>query len=258
MDKIVLITGASSGIGEQFKNMFECDGDIVINMSVDVKDEDEKNYKLDVSNRKQVFDVIDKIYSTYGKIDMLINCAGFGVFGAIEMLAEEKCKQIFDVNFYGTLWCCQAVLKYMKAGARIVNIASAAALFAIPYRALYSASKSAVLMLSYGLRMELSDFGIDVITLCPGDIKTNFSKNRDITLSTNNKYGEKIKKSAQKIADGEAKRMDKVTACKKMYKLINKKNPKAMYIIGKKVKTLNFGKRFISTNKLLNITQKKY
>lgn len=258
MNKVVLITGASSGIGEQLKLLYENDGNIVVNISIDVKEEDDKNYKLDVSNKQQVFDVTDKIYARFGKIDVLINCAGYGVFGAIEMLTEEKCRQIFDVNYFGTLWCCQSVLRYMKKGGLIVNIASAAALFAIPYRTMYSASKSAVLMLSFGLRMELNNFGINVVALCPGDIKTNFSKNRDITLDTNNKYGEKIKKSSEKIANGENKRMDKITACKKMYKIINKKHPKAMYIIGKKIKLLNFGKKLISTNKLLKIIENKY
>lgn len=258
MNKVIVITGASSGIGEQLKLMYENVGDIVVNLSIDVKEEDKKNFKVDVSNRQNVFDVIDKVFKIYSKIDMLINCAGYGVFGAVEMLTEEKCKQIFDVNFYGTLWCCQSAIRYMQKGARIVNIASAAALFAIPFRTMYSASKSAVLMLSFGLRMELKDFGIDVVALCPGDIKTNFSKNRDITLNTNNKYGEKIIKSAQKIQDGEHKRMSKTTACKKIFKIINKKHTKAMYIIGKKIKLLNFGQKFISKNKLLNITAKNY
>ena len=258
MKKIVLITGASSGIGEQLKKHYEQDGDVVINLSVDVKKEDDQNFMLDVSNRDMVFETIDKIYEKYQQIDVLVNCAGYGVFGAIELLDEKKCRQIFDVNYFGTLWCCQAVLQYMKKGGLIVNISSAAGLFAIPYRTMYSASKSAVLMLSFGLRMELKSFGVNVVCLCPGDIKTNFSKNRDITLSTNDKYGKKIEKSAEKILQGEHKRMSKEIACAKMYKIITKKKPKAMYIIGKKIKVLNFGQKFISKNKLLCIIEKKY
>lgn len=258
MKRVVVITGASSGIGEQLKMQYQKDGNIVINLSVDVDLEDDYNYKVDVSNRQQVFETIDNIFKKFNQIDVLVNCAGYGVFGAVELLSEQKCKQIFDVNYFGTLWCCQAVLRYMKKGALIVNVASAAGLFAIPYRTMYSASKSAVLMLSFGLRMELKGFGINVTCLCPGDIKTNFSKNRDITLITNNKYGEKIKKSAQKIADGEHKRMSKEDACTKIYKIITKKRPKTMYIIGKKIKFLNFAQKIISKNKLLNLTEKLY
>ena len=258
MEKVVISTGASSGIGEQLKNMYEKDGDIVVNMSIDVKEEDDKNIKLDVSNRQMCFDAIDKVYATFGKIDVLINCAGYGVFGAIELLTEEKCKQIFDVNFYGTLWCSQAVLKYMKAGARIINLASAAGIFAVPYRTMYSACKSAVIMLSFGLRMELKSFGVQVACICPGDIKTNFSKNRDITLTTNNKYGEKIEKSCKKIEKNEHKRMDKEKACKKIYKICTKKHLNAMYLIGKKIKFLNFAQKLVSKDKLLSIIEKKY
>lgn len=258
MSKVVLITGASSGIGEQLKLMYEKDGNTVINLSIDVKENDDKNYKLDVSNRAEVFEVVNKIYAKYNQIDVLVNCAGYGVFGAIELLEEQKCKQIFDVNFYGSLWCCQAVLQYMQKGGLIVNISSAAGLFAVPFRAMYSASKSAVLMMSYGLTMELKNFGINVVAICPGDIKTNFSKNRDITLKTNNKYGKRIENSVNHIAEGEHKRMDKTTASQKIYKIITKKKLKPMYIIGKKIKFLNFGKRLISNGQLLSITGKKY
>ncbi len=258
MNKVVLITGASSGVGEELKKHYELDGDVVINLSIDVKKEDKKNYKLDVSSREQVFEVVGKIFEVYGKIDVLINCAGFGVFGAIELLALEKCQKIFDVNFFGTLWCCQAVLKYMKKGARIVNISSAGAIFCLPFRTMYSASKVAVLNLSFGLRMELKNAGIDVVCICPGDIKTNFSANRDITLNTNDKYASQIEKSCNKIALGEHKRMDKQTACKKIYKICTKKKTRAMYIIGGKYKFLNFAQRFISKNKLLKIIQNKY
>ena len=258
MNKIVIITGASSGIGEQLKINYEKDGDTVINLSIDANSDGEKNFKLDVSNREEVFNVFEKIYQKYGKIDVLVNCAGYGVFGAVELLSETKCKQIFDVNYFGTLWCCQAVLQYMKKGARIINFASAAGLFAVPFRTMYSSVKSAVLMLSFGLKMELQKFGIDVVCLCPGDIKTNFSKNRDITVDTNNKYGESIQKSLNKITAGESNRMDKVKATKKIYKIITKKRVKAMYIIGRKIKFLNFMQRFITKNKLLKITAKKY
>lgn len=258
MNKIVIITGASSGIGEELKKNYEQDGDIVINLSIDAVCDNKTNFKLDVSNREEVFGVINKIYNIYGKIDVLINCAGYGTFGAVELLSEQKCRQIFDVNYFGTLWCCQAVLQYMKKGAKIVNFASAAGLFAIPYRTMYSSVKSAVLMLSFGIRMELSPYGIDVVCLCPGDIKTNFSKNRDITIQTNEKYGNSIQNSLNKITNSESKRMNKTKASKKIYKIITKKRTKAMYIIGGKIKFLNFMQRFVSKNKLLKIIQKKY
>ncbi len=258
MNKIVVITGASSGIGECLKKYYENDGDVVINMSLNCVAEDNKNYSVDVSNKEAVFGVVDKVYSEFGRIDVLVNCAGYAVFGAVELLSEEKCKQIFYVNFFGTLWCIQACLKYMTAGARIVNIASAGAMFPLPFRTLYSASKSAVVNLSFGLKMELKNSGIDVVCICPGDIKTNFSKNRDISLNTNSRYGNQIEKSCNHIAKTEHKRMDKEYACKKIYHIITKKKVNCAYVIGKKYKFLNFASRFISKNKLLKIIEKKY
>ena len=255
MNKVVIITGASSGIGEELKANYTNDGDTVINLSLNAT-EDKYNYNVNVCDRARVFSVIEKIYNDFGKIDVLINCAGYGVFGAIELLEEQKCRQIFDVNFYGTLWCCQAVLRYMKSGARIVNISSACALYALPFRAMYSASKSAVNMLTYGLRMELASTGIDITCICPGDIKTNFSKNRDITLSTNNKYGARIETSCNHIAKRESKRMDKKKAVRKIYKICTKKRVKPMYIVSGKYNFFYFVSRFASNDAVLKVTNK--
>lgn len=255
--KLVVITGASSGIGECLKKMYEQDGHMVVNLSRGAR-EDDFNYCVDVSNRDLVFSTFKKIFEKFGKIDVLINCAGYGVFGAIELTEEQKSRQIFDVNYFGTLWCCQACLQYMQKGARIINISSACALYALPFRAMYSASKSAVNMLSYGLRMELKDFGIDVTCICPGDIKTNFSKNRDVTLDTNNKYGKKIEQSFNQIAKREHLRMDREKAVKKIFKICSKKRTKPMYIVSGKYNVLYFFTRFTSNNLILNMTNKLF
>ena len=220
-EKVIVITGASSGIGEQLKYLYENDGSVVINLSIDAQN-DNKNIALDVSNNESVKLAFKNIYDVYKRIDVLVNCAGYGVFGAIELLPEEKCKQIFDVNFFGTLWCCREALKYMKKGSRIINISSACAIFPLPFRSMYCASKSAVSMMSFGLGMELRDAGIEVTAICPGDIKTNFSKNRDKTLTTNDRYKNRIENSAKQIEMREEKRMDKVFASKKIYKICNK------------------------------------
>lgn len=257
MQKIVVITGASSGIGEELKNNYQKDGDIVVNLSLSCE-QDKYNYAVDVSDKGSIEKVFEQIYADFGKIDVLINCAGYGVFGAVELLSEEKCRKIFDVNYFGTLWCCQEALKYMQKGSRIINISSACALYSLPFRAMYSASKSAVNMLTYGLRMELAGSGIEITCICPGDIKTNFSKNRDITLDTNNKYGERIKKSCDQIASREHMRMDKQKAVKKIYKICTKKRIKPMYIVSKKYNILYFATRFTSQNTILKATNKLF
>ena len=113
-------------------------------------------------------------------------------------------------------------------------------------------------MLSYGLRMELKDSKIKVCCICPGDIKTNFSKNRDKSYATNKRYGDKIEKSAKQIEDREPKRMTLNYASKKIYKVCQKKNPKPMYIIGKSYKFLYFLQKIVPLKIILNYIQKHF
>ena len=120
----------------------------------------------------------------------------------------------------------------------------------------YSASKAGVSMLSYGLRMELKNSGIEVVCICPGDIKTNFSKNRVKTFETNERYGDKIEKSAKQIEDRESKRMTIEFATGKMFKIFNKKKHKPMYIIGSSMKWAYLANKMFSLNLILNTTNK--
>jgi len=256
MERNIVITGVTSGIGVKLKEMFESDGDRVFGISRSVEP-DEFKFVADVSNREQVFEVINTI-GKQNKIDMLINCAGYGQFGAVELLTEEEIKKQFDVNVFGTLWCVQAALPYMHKGSKIINISSASAFFALPFRSVYSASKAAVNMLSYGLKMELKNAGIMVTSICPGDIKTNFNKNRQANLTTNSRYGDRIEKSFSNIQARAEKRMSNEYASKCIYKICNKKKLKALYIVGKAYKFLNLCDRLFSKNTILNVTNKKF
>ena len=105
--------------------------------------------------------------------------------------------------------------------------------------------------------MELKDSGIDVVAICPGDVKTNFSANRQKTMQTNERYGKRIEKSAKQIEDRESKRMSVDFVTKKMYKIFNKKHTKPMYIIGKSIKFLNFLSKIVPIGLILHFTNKK-
>ena len=106
--------------------------------------------------------------------------------------------------------------------------------------------------------MELKSSKIQVTAICPGDIKTNFSKNRDITPLTNERYGKRIEESINSINNRQSKRMDRDVACKKIYKIINKKKLKPMYIVSKVYNFLYLAKRFSSEKALLNVTNKMF
>lgn len=249
--RTVVITGASSGIGKELCSIFEQDGFEVIKIARSLNNPDENEYSCDVSNFEQVLETFKQIAMKHHHIDILVNNAGFGLFGAAEFLPENECHKQFDVNFFGVLNCTKCALPLMTSGGKIINISSACALFSLPFRALYSASKAAVNSLSYGMRNELKNAGIDVVAICPGDVKTEFVQNRVKYFETNLRYGNQIERAADFVDSKNDKRMDKTKVAKKIYKISTKKKCKAMYVIGFKYKVLNFLSRLVPTSWLL-------
>lgn len=251
----IVITGSTSGIGLDLLTNLRNLGHNVIGISRSEKDS-ENSYTCDVSDYEKVIDVFRQINKKYGNIDVLINNAGYGVSGAIELIKKEDCDKIMDVNFNGVLYCSKAALPYMKKGSKIINISSACALFALPYRGLYCASKSAVTMLSYSLRMEVQRFGVEVCSVCPGDVKTNFTKNRVKVFDTNERYGTSIENSTKYIDSKEDKRMPVSVVTKKLIRLINRTKLPALQIIGAKYKLFYFFSKILPINTFLKIENK--
>ena len=176
MGRIVVITGGTSGIGLVLKNLFESNGDTVLTFSLE--DTGSPNhYQGNVDHEIKVRQVFNDIYQRHGRIDILINCAGIGMSAITELADMEEIKRVMDVNYYGTLYSTRSALPFMGHGAKILNMSSAMALFPVPFRSIYGSAKSAILNLSFSLRMELAPLGIDVIAMCPGNAKTNFTKN---------------------------------------------------------------------------------
>lgn len=241
--RTVVITGASSGIGKGLKERFEKKGDIVIDISLDGVD-----YKCDVGDDAKLKAVFDDIYLNYGEIDILVTCAGYGISGAVELLPEDATRKQFDVNFFGTANACKYALPIMKKKSKIVIISSATALFPVPFKTYYCASKAAVNSFAQGLKMELSKTQIDVTSICPGDIRTNFSKNRDKRYDTNERYGKSIELSTKPTEKTEKRRMNPDYAINKIMKVIEKKKFKPQYIIGKQYHLFYAFKRLVTTN----------
>lgn len=257
MGRIIVITGGTSGIGLDLKKLFEQKGDIVLTLSTRALDDD-NHYSVDISNQEQVSAAIEQIGNKYGKIDILINNAGFGMSGITELVDFNQISKLTEVNYYGVLHTIRAALKYMENGGKIVNISSAMALFPVPFRSIYGSVKAAVLNLSFSLRMELASLGIDVVAFCPGDIKTNFTKNRIKDFETNDRYGDRLKLATEKSDSREEKRIPCIKCAKAIYKKINKRKTKPYYIIGAKYKVLHFITRITPKSWLLKITNKLY
>lgn len=255
MERVVIITGGDSGIGKQTANLFKQSKDIVYILDKTEKKE-ENYYTCDVSNEHQVKEIICEIGLKHRKIDIVINCAGYGVSGALELIDTKTMEGIFDVNTKGTYIVTKYAIKYMTKGSKIINIASACALFALPYRGLYCASKSAVNMLSLSFNMELKPLGIDVCSICPGDVKTNFTKNRVKIFETNERYGNRIANAAYSIDKNHNKRMDADVVAKAIFKVANKRKVKPMKIVSGKIKFLYFISKFIPLSLFIKLTEK--
>lgn len=249
----ILITGSSSGMGKALRDYFTANGDNVLGISLSGDD-----YNCDVSDAEEMKKVFEQIKNKISTVDILINCAGFGIYGAIELIDNEKVQKQYDVNVMGTVNAIQNTLPIMSEEGKIINFSSICALFPIPFRSYYCSTKAAVSMLSDCLRMELSKTKIQVTAICPGEIKTNFTKNRVNTYETNEKYGDAPRYSIEKISTREDKRMPIEKATKILVKIIEKKKLKPQYLMDGKSKFLNAMSKLAPKSLLLKILKKMF
>lgn len=258
MNKIVVITGGTSGIGKQTAKLFKESGDKVFALGTHPDPLNEDEYFCDVRDEQALKESMKSVAEQFGKIDILICSAGFGISGAAELADSEETKRLFDVNYFGVLNAAKACLPYMVRGSKIVVIGSCCGLFAMPFRINYCASKSAVNMLAYGLKMELSHSKIDVCCINPGDVKTPFIQNRVKNFETNERYGKKVENAQAIVEKNNSKRMSVEYCAKKVYKIANKRKLKASYIIGNKYKVFNFLVKIFPINWFLKVSNKLF
>ena len=252
----VVITGGTSGIGKASLEKFCKKGDNVIILARNNPENLANFYKCDVSNNQEVESVFNTIGTKYAGIDVLVNNAGYGISGAIELVPNEDIEKLFDVNFFGVINCYKAALPYMRKNGSIINISSACALFPLPFRGLYCSSKSALNMLTFSMKMECKPFDVNVSAVCPGDVKTNFTKNRVKNFETNERYGQRIENATRKVDGREEKRMKPEKVANVIYSVSKKRNPKPFVIVGAKYKLLYFAMRFLPLSWLLHFTSK--
>lgn len=189
-DEVVVVTGASMGIGEAISKIFADHGAAVVMLSRDAGRAEaararvghaEKTLALacDVRNREEIDRVIGLTLHHYGRIDVWINNAGHGLLDSVADVDMAACRETFDTNLFGTIEAMQAVIPVMKqqGSGTIVNISSVAGHIPVPFLAIYSATKFAMNAIGKGARIELKKFGINVLTVCPGYVRTDFGAN---------------------------------------------------------------------------------
>jgi NAD(P)-dependent dehydrogenase (short-subunit alcohol dehydrogenase family) len=238
MNKVVLITGGSSGIGKSIGEFLHHKGFVVYGTSRNpdrILNSVFPLVALDVRDAASIESAIAKIIATSGRLDIVVNNAGVGITGPMEEIPTAEMKSHFDTNFFGPIEVMKAVLPQMRAqvDGLIINITSIAGYMGLPYRSMYSASKGALEIVTEALRMEVKAFGVQITNVAPGDFATNIASGRY--------HAPVIKGSAYEASYGESLRtMDEhVDAgsnpnemAEAVYKIIQTKNPKIHYKVG--------------------------
>lgn len=208
MKKVILITGASSGMGKSAARILIGQGHQVyaaarrVEEMKDLEDAGATILPLDLTREESIVACIDKILHKEDRIDVLINNAGYGSYGAVEDVPITEARRQFEVNLFGLARITQLVLPGMRAhrSGRIVNISSMGGRIYTPFAAWYHATKHALEGWSDCLRLELKEHGIDVVIIRPGAIKTPWSDvaaNNLLQSSGDGPYAPKVRKFAE-------------------------------------------------------------
>lgn len=235
MKKIAVVTGGNSGIGKCTALALKEKGCNVYDFSRrDIKTDGIIHISVDVTDEEAVRAAVEKVVKEQGRIDILVNCAGFGISGAVEFTDLSEAKRQFDVNFFGTVNVTKACIPVMRKSGqgRIVNISSVAAVAHIPFQTYYSASKAAIESYSQCLANEIHPYGVSVCAVEPGDICTEFTNARQKTFAGDDVYNGRISKSVSGMEKDEINGMSPEKAGEYIAKICLRKHVKPLYSIG--------------------------
>ena len=235
VESVALVTGGSSGIGLAAARALRDRGLTVFIVSRRPFTEKGLHHLCaDVADERQCAEAVEAVLRKAGRLDLLVNCAGFGISGAVEFTEPAEAKKQMEVNFFGCVNMTRAALPHMRqrGSGRIVNISSVAAPAAIPFQAYYSASKAAINAWTAALANELRPYGVSVTAVQPGDIKTGFTAAREKSVAGDEAYGGRISKSVAKMERDEQNGMDPAKAGAYIAKIAMKQHPKPVYTIG--------------------------
>lgn len=255
--KIVLLTGASSGIGKATAKELIQAGHTVycaarnIDKMKDLEKMGGRLIELDITNNETIENCVDKVIREHGRVDVLFNNAGFGLYGSVEETTLEDARYQFEVNLFGLARLTQLVLPHMrrqKAGT-IINTSSVGGKIYTPLGAWYHATKHALEGWSDCLRLEVKQFGINVVIIEPGFISTSFGAVLYEPLLERSGDGF-YSKLAQAVAKGVREQNAKTSSppeviAKTVLKAVNASNPDIRYAAGKFSKSLIFIRKWL-------------
>ena len=240
-NKVAVVTGGSSGIGRETALALKARGCTVYEFSRhDAAVPGVTHVQCDVSDEGQFAAAVQQVMDAEGRIDVLVNNAGFGISGAAEFTDNAQAKKLLDVNLFGAVNGCKAVIPIMReqGGGRIVNLSSVAAPCAIPFQVWYSVSKAAVSTYTAALANEVRPFGVTLTAVIPGDIRTGFTAAREKNPVGDDVYGGRIARSVAVMEHDEETGMDPAVAGRYIASLALRKKVKPEYAVGFKYKFL--------------------
>lgn len=253
----VIITGASSGIGLELSKYYINKGHIVFGLAhTDLLENININfYKVDITNYEKTSLILEEIFKN-NQIDILINCAGYGISGSIEDTRLEDIKKNIDVNYFSMINIVKTSIPYFRKQnhGKIAYLSSVASILPIAFQTIYSSVKASINLFCEALNIELAPFNIQNIIFLPGDVKTNFTKNRQKNIIDNPAYKDRIKRSISVMEKDEENGLTALYVAKVIYKNLNKKKIPLRKVVGKRYKVYVFLHRLLPyklVNKIL-------
>ena len=234
-EKVTLVTGGSSGIGLSCAKALKARGWRVFTLSRrEAGPEGFEHIRADVSDAGDCRKAAETVLERSARLDLLVNCAGFGISGAAEFTPEAEAEAQVRVNLFGTANMCRAVIPQMRqqGGGRILNVSSFAALTPIPFQIWYSVSKAGINSYTMALANELRPFNISAAAVMPGDTKTGFTDVRRKCPEGDDVYHGVISRSVAKMEKDERNGMSPDHAGRLVARLAEKKKLAPLYTVG--------------------------
>ena len=272
-EKVAVVTGSSSGIGLETALTLARNGFLTYSTmrnlakSDNIKAVADKDHlpirivQLDVTDDTSVNHAVQSIIKETGRIDILVNNAGYALSGAFEDLSLEEIKNQYDTNFYGIIRTSQAVLQLMRKqrSGRIINISSGLGLFGFPGMSAYSSTKFAMEGLSESMSYELDPFGIRVILIEPGVVRTNIG-NSTVTAKKAQDPRSPYSQMMQKMGNNFKKFTENASSADVVANIVLKaatsENPHLRYLAGKDMEMWMQSKNSMSDDEFYNYMKK--
>lgn len=234
--KVVLVTGACSGLGYAFCERLNREGHNVTGTCRDpwTQPEHWPLVHLDVTNDAEVRKVVADLVARHGRLDVLVNNAGVGIQGPIEDTEPGLARQALDTNLLGTHRMCRAVLPQMRTQGHglIINISSLLAEIGMPYRGFYSATKAALDRYSEALRSEVAPFGVRVVVVEPGGYRTNIRHARLRPKRVSDVYRTRYRRAMAALETDEQQCLDPDSCARAVSEIIASDDPAELYRTG--------------------------